>query len=44
MKSLTASYQAVEDFVIKRSTVMRIDNGEIVYRLFDEAFDVLTFS
>ena len=44
VKSLTASYQAVEDFVIKRSTVMRIDNGEIVYRLFDEAFDVLTFS
>lgn len=44
VKSLTAAYQAVEDFVLKRSTAMRIDNGELVYRLFDEAFEVLTYS
>lgn len=44
VKSLTAAYQAVEDFVMKRSTAMRIDNGELVYRLFDEAFEVLTYA
>lgn len=44
VKSLTAAYQAVEDFVLKRSTAMRIDNGELVYRLFDEAFEVLTYA
>lgn len=44
VKSLTASYQAVEEFVLKRSTAMRFDNGELVYRLFDEAFEVLTYS
>jgi len=44
VKSLTAAYQAVEQFVLKRSTAMRIDNGELVYRLFDEAFEVLTYN
>lgn len=44
VKSLTAQYQAVEQFVLKRSTAMRFDNGELVYRLFDEAFEVLTYA
>lgn len=44
VKSLTASYQAVEEFVLKRSTAMRFDNGELVYRLFDEAFEVMTYA
>lgn len=44
VKSLTANYQATEEFVIKRSTQMRVDSGELVYRLFDEAFDVLTLT
>lgn len=44
VRSLTAAYRATEDFVLKRSTAMRIDNGELVYRLFDEAFDVLSLT
>lgn len=42
VNSLTAQYSAVESFALKRSTALRIDKGEIVYRLFDEAFEVLT--
>lgn len=42
--SLTAQYSAVEQFVLKRSTAMRVDKGELVYRLFDEAFEVLTLT
>lgn len=44
VKSLTASYEAVEALVMRRSTMMRFDHGEIVYRLFDEAFEVLTLT
>lgn len=44
VKSLTANYQAVEEFAIKRSTQMRFDNGEMSYRLFDEAFSVLALT
>lgn len=40
--STWASYEAVEQFVLKRSTAMRFDSGEVVERLFDDAFDVLT--
>lgn len=40
--SLTAQYSAIEQFALKRSTALRIDKGEMVYRLFDEAFEVLT--
>jgi hypothetical protein len=40
--SLSAQYSAIEQFAIKRSTMLRIDKGEMVYRLFDEAFEVLT--
>lgn len=42
LKSLTAQYSAIEQFAMKRSTMLRIDKGEMVYRLFDEAFEVLT--
>lgn len=42
--SLTAQYSAIESFALKRSTAMRVDRGEILYRLFDEAFDVLTYA
>lgn len=44
VSSLTAQYSAIEQFVLKRSTAMRIDKGEIYYRLFDEAFEVLTYA
>ncbi|MBT2326748.1 hypothetical protein J7E62_31025 [Variovorax paradoxus] len=44
VKSLTAEYSAIEQFVLKRSTAMRVDKGELLYRLFDEAFEVLTLT
>lgn len=44
INSLTAAYSAIEQFVLKRSTAMRVDKGEMVYRLFDEAFEVLTYA
>jgi len=44
INSLTAQYSAIEAFALKRSTAMRVDRGEILYRLFDEAFDVLTYA
>ena len=42
--STTATYEAIETFVLKRGQGMRIDNGEVAYRLFDDAFDVLTLN
>lgn len=42
--SLSAAYEAVEQFALKRSTALRFDHGEIVYRLFDEAFEVLSLT
>lgn len=42
VNSLSAQYSAVEQFALKRSTALRFDNGELLYRLFDEAFEVLT--
>ncbi len=42
--SLSAQYSAVEQFAMRRSTQMRIDRGDYAYRLFDEAFDVLTLT
>lgn len=44
VNSLTAQYSAIEQFAMKRSTMLRIDKGEIVYRLFDEAFEVLSLT
>jgi hypothetical protein len=42
VKSLTAQYSAIENFAMKRSTMLRFDKGEMLYRLFDEAFEVMT--
>ena len=44
VKSLSASYEAIENLVMRRATQMRFDSGEIVYRLFDEAFEVLSLT
>jgi hypothetical protein len=44
VKSLWAQYEAVEQVVMRRATQMRFDHGEIVYRLFDEAFEVLSLT
>lgn len=40
-RNIQADYQAVEEFVLRRSKAMRFDFGEIVYRLFDEAFELM---
>lgn len=42
VRSLTADYQGIEQFVLRRSTAMRFDFGEHVNRLYDEAFNVMT--
>ena len=44
VNSLTAQYSAIEAFAMKRSTMLRVDSGEIVYRFMDEAFEVLTLT
>lgn len=44
VNSLTAQYSAIENFALKRSTALRFDRGELLYRLFDEAFEVLTLT
>lgn len=42
--STNASYQAQEDFVLRRGSAMRFDYGTISRRLFPDAFECLTYS
>jgi hypothetical protein len=42
IRSLTASFASTEAFVTKRSTISRFDYGEIVNRMFPEAFSQFT--
>ena len=42
--SSNASYQAQEDFVLRRGSAMRFDYGTISRRLYNDAFEVLTFA
>lgn len=42
--STNASYQAQEDFVLRRGSAMRFDYGTISRRLFADAFECLTFA
>lgn len=42
--STNASYQAQEDFVLRRGSAMRFDFGQICRRLFPDAFEVLTYA
>lgn len=44
VKSLTASYEAVENLVMRRATQMRFDSGEIIFRLYDQAFECLSLT
>lgn len=44
VRSLTADYQGIESFVLRRSTAMRFDFGEHVNRLFDDAYGCMTLS
>lgn len=41
VRNSEADYTAVEQFVLKKTQAMRFDFGEIMFRLFDEAWDVL---
>ena len=42
--STNASYQAQEDFVLRRGSAMRWDAGSICRRLYLEAFECLTYA
>jgi hypothetical protein len=42
--SLTASYNAIESYVMRRSTAMRFDFGWEIHRMFDEATTGLTLT
>jgi len=42
--SSTIQYSAVEEYVMRRAKGLRIDFGEIAYRLHDDAFDVFTYA
>ena len=42
--STNASYQATEDFVLRRGSAMRFDFGTVCRRLFTDAFEVLTYA
>lgn len=41
VRNSQAEYSAVESFVLRKSEAMRYDFGEVAYRMFDEAFEVL---
>jgi len=42
--NVSAAYSAVESFVLRRSTVMRIDTGEFCHRTFDDSYDTLSLT
>lgn len=42
--STNASYSAQEDFVLRRGSAMRWDFGQITRRLFNDAFECLTYA
>jgi len=44
VRNTAAAYSAVEAFVMRRSTQLRIDSAEIAYRQWDDAFDVLSLT
>lgn len=44
IRNSAAAYSAVEEFVLRRSRALRFDFAEIVFRLFDDAFSVLSLT
>jgi len=44
VNSLFANYQAVQEMILSRSTMVRVDHGSVMYRLYTEAFDVLSLT
>lgn len=41
MTNISASYQAVQEFVMRRSHGFRVDHGEAAYRMYDDAWTVV---
>jgi len=41
--NLAANYEATEELLMQNGKQFRMDSGEIIYRLYDDAFSVLTF-
>lgn len=44
VNSTVLNYSAAEAYAMRRSTKYRVDSGMIAYRLFDEAWSVLTYA
>ena len=44
VRNLNANYQGIESYVMRRSTQMRMDFGEHVNRMYDEAFGGLVLA
>jgi hypothetical protein len=42
--NITASYSAVEQFVLRRATAFRVDFGELTHTLYPDAFKVMTLT
>jgi hypothetical protein len=42
--SATIAYSAIENFVLRRAEAIRLDFGEIAYRMYDDAFDLFTYA
>jgi hypothetical protein len=43
-RNVAADYAAVEEFVLRRAKAMRFDFGEVVYRFFDSAYEVMNIA
>lgn len=44
VRNSQAEYAAVEEFVLRKAEAMRYDFGEVAYRMFDEAWSVLSLT
>jgi hypothetical protein len=44
VRNAQASYQAIEQYVLRKSEALRWDFGEVAYRMFDDAFSVLSLT
>ena len=44
VNSTVLAYEGMEQFAIRRSTKMRFDQGSVAYRLYDQAWSVLTLT
>ena len=42
--STSLAYQAAEEYAIRRSKKFRVDVGQAVFRLYDEAWDVMVLA